>query len=490
MEKVVIYGAGKNCPRVISALRAGYDIVGIADKDARKQGGTIDAYKIFGLDELLRLYTDVDHVVVSIVDGYDEIRMELNKWGIPLGKIRKYDQLIGIVKPLSVFEYDSVSGDADMCKKLWHLQNEKYYASLHRAESENNMDIYRMDIAFVVPEPIKGSGGHRNIYRAVSYLRKRGHKLAVYYINSPVHADIVKWQVNEWFYDMSDIPFICYDGAMGVHDVCVATWWETAYAMLDNKDKFKVMFHFVQDNEAAFYPMSSDAILAENTYKQDIRYICSGPWMKAFLENKYGARADCFQFPVNREIYNTERPRTKEKKNILFFAKPEIPRRCYEIGVAALTEVHRRMPEVELIFFGSDRVKDVPFPVVDLGILPEISDLAELYRNADLGVVFSTTNPSLVPYEMMSCGCPVADLDMELALSKYGNDENNVFLLDIRPKRMGEQICEILHNEELRKEKQDHGFAWVKKEFPSEDEMGNKVEKMIQNEVMNGGMIK
>lgn len=482
LEKVIIYGAGDNCPRVISALMSGYDIVGIVDKDVKKQGRSIFAYKIFGWDELMQLSFHADYIVVSVVNYYDEIRRELNGLGIPLCKIRKYNQLINIVKPLNIFECGHMPGSMDAQIRLWHLQNEENYADVHRTVSGNSID--RLDIAFIVSEPIKGSGGHRNIYRAISYLRRRGHKLAVYYINSSIHADLVKWQVNEWFYDMLDISFICYDGIMGTHDVCVATWWETVYAMLDNRKQIKYMFDFVQDNEAAFYPMSSNAILAENTYKQDIRYICSGPWMKAFLENKYGVRADCFQFPVNHEIYNTKKPRIKRKKNLIFFAKPEIARRCYEIGVAALAEVYRRMPEVELIFFGSDKVKEIPFPAVNLGILPTISDLAELYQNADLGIVFSTTNPSLVPYEMMSCGCPVADMDMEFALSKYGNDENNVFLLDIRPQQMGKQICEILQNEELLKKKQEHGFAWVNKEFPSEDEMGGIVEMSIRSEIV------
>ena len=48
--------------------------------------------------------------------------------------------------------------------------------------------------------------------------------------------------------------------------------------------------------------------------------------------------------------------------------------------------------------------------VENYALLPTIKDLADLYRESTIGMVFSTTNPSLVPYEMMACGLPVIDL--------------------------------------------------------------------------------
>ena len=39
--------------------------------------------------------------------------------------------------------------------------------------------------------------------------------------------------------------------------------------------------------------------------------------------------------------------------------------------------------------------------------------LADLYRRATVGVVFSATNYSLIPHEMMACGLPVVELDGE-----------------------------------------------------------------------------
>ncbi len=387
------------------------------------------------------------------------------------------------VEPIDPFAMMPVIKDKTEESSIARAQNREFYQLVYSKKPNAEVNVNCMDIAFIVPDPIKGSGGHRNIYRAIKYLKKSGHILTVYYINTKLNATEVKKQVCDWFYDMGDIPFVCYDGTLGYHDVCVATWWETAYAMLDNKDKIKYLFNMVQDYEPAFYPMSSQAILAENTYKQDVMFICSGPWVKAFLNNKYHARAEYFQFPVDRSVYNQNRPRTKKNKNIIFFAKPEMYRRCYEIGIEALSEFHKFNSDVEIILFGSNNVGEVPFPATKLGVLPTINDLADLYRNADLGIVFSTTNPSLVPYEMMHCGCPVVDLDVEFALSKYGENPKNVFLFDARPKLMGKQISDVISDERLLNERRINALEWVMREFPSEDKMGELVEQIIIQEI-------
>ena len=407
------------------------------------------------------------HNAFAKLFGLRVVLEEINKPVINIPVVEQSDDITEIVKIPSIEK----------------AQEPKFYQEVYEKTPNATVDLKRLDIAFIVPDPIKGSGGHRNIYRAVKFLKSKGHTLTIYYINTRLNAREVKQQVSDWFYDMTDIPFICYDGTMGYHDVVIATWWETAYCMYDNANRIKYQFHFVQDYEPSFYPMSSQAILAENTYKQDVRFICSGPWCKAFLERKYNARADYFQFPVDRKIYNMGKPRTKRNKNVIFFAKSEMARRCYEIGIEALKEFHKLDPEVEIILFGSNNIGDVPFPATRLGLLPTINDLADLYRNADIGIVFSTTNPSLVPYEMMHCGCPVVDLNLEFSLSKYGENEDNIILCDAIPRVMGQQLYEAIHNEELLKTKRESALTWVMKEFPSEDEMGQIVEDIILDEI-------
>lgn len=117
-------------------------------------------------------------------------------------------------------------------------------------------------------------------------------------------------------------------------------------------------------------------------------------------------------------------------------------------------------------------------------MLPTLHDLADLYRNATLGIVFSTTNPSLVPYEMMACGCPVADLDANNALAKYGDDINNVFLFNTYPKKFAQELLDIIDNDKLLELKSKSGQAWVNNEFPTEPQMAKKVEEIIKNRII------
>lgn len=365
------------------------------------------------------------------------------------------------------------------------LQVQKMLDEVMNKTFSDKLDINHLDIAFIIPAPVKGGGGHRNLFRAIKYLKDFGHKLTVYYTMSEEDAYSVKKNSSEWFYDMSDIPFVRFEGQLGFHDVGVCSFWTTAQDLKSQIDKVKYPFYFVQDFEPMFYEMGTGYILAENTYKFGFSCICSGPWCKDFLINKYHAEADYFQFPVDYDIYNNSKPRTKKNKNIIFFAKPEMPRRCYDIGIQALKHFNELCPEVEIITFGSNKIDErtIPFKVTHLGLLPTINDLADLYRNADFGLVFSTTNPSLVPYEMMSCGCPVGDLDVELALSKYGNSQDNVFLLNPLPEKMGEELAEIFKHPKEIKKRAESGKMFVKNEFPTELEMAKIVERIIKDKV-------
>lgn len=119
--------------------------------------------------------------------------------------------------------------------------------------------------------------------------------------------------------------------------------------------------------------MSSNYILAENSYRLGFSHICSGPWMHNCITKRYGVKSDYFQFPVDKGVYNTNGIRTKKNKNLVFFAKPEMPRRCFELGIQALEKFHEQRPDVEIILFGSKQVEQdrIPFPCTIKKLLPK-----------------------------------------------------------------------------------------------------------------------
>ena len=277
-----------------------------------------------------------------------------------------------------------------------------------------------------------------------------------------------------------------YTGSINPTDVLFATHWTTVDAAVRARGVARQLMYFVQDFEPAFAPMGTEYILAENTYRLGLYHITSGPWCENLLKRDFGCEADHFVFPVDRKIYHP-RGRTRQNKNIIFFARPEMPRRCFELGVMALEQFHQLRPDVEIILFGSQKVEKfpVPFPATIQALLPTIDDLAQLYANADLGVVFSTTNPSLVPYEMMACGLPVVDLGRPGNEVNYGGRQDIALLADPAPAVMAKQIRDLMDHPDQLLSRSRRGLEFVQT-FPSEEEMARRVEDLILKRMGKG----
>jgi glycosyltransferase involved in cell wall biosynthesis len=62
---------------------------------------------------------------------------------------------------------------------------------------------------------------------------------------------------------------------------------------------------------------------------------------------------------------------------------------------------------VEFVFAGGDVANyDLPFPFLNAGLV-SLDELPDLYSKVDAALVISSTNLSLLPLELMACGCPV-----------------------------------------------------------------------------------
>jgi glycosyltransferase involved in cell wall biosynthesis len=166
-----------------------------------------------------------------------------------------------------------------------------------------------------------------------------------------------------------------------------------------------------------------------------------------------------------------------------------MPRRCYEIGIQVLELVNRMLPDVEIILFGSNQVvsDQFSFPVVCKGVLPTTQDLADLYNSATIGMVFSPTNPSLVPYEMMACGLPVVDLKLsDDCVIKYGGSEDVAYLVEPSPAKIAKVIIRALLDSNELNLRSTNGISFIKENFPDEEEMCRKVESYLLANLNSG----
>lgn len=345
----------------------------------------------------------------------------------------------------------------------------------------------KLKIAWVIPQPFEASGGHRNIFRAIRYLSEFGHSCSLHVLPDNHRfskGEQIRDFITQEFFDIKADEVHHGVDNIGECDVMVCTYWTTAYVVRDNAAKAPLKVYFLQDYEPMFFPMGTDYVRACETYRFGFYPITSGPWPLRMLEKEWGVKHGAFfRFPIDRAIYHADAvaPRNPHPR-IAYFARPDMPRRCYPLGVEALKIVKAERPEVEILFYGdkSEKFQHVPFEFTNVGMTPDIADLGDLYRSCDVGLCFSTTNPSLVPFEMMACGLPVVDLDVNGNEVSYGGRENCT-LAAASPRDIADKIYEVLDNPAKAADLRQRGIRYAE-EFPTEIEMVRLIESYMVKE--------
>jgi len=328
-------------------------------------------------------------------------------------------------------------------------------------------DASALNIHWIIPDFAAGGGGHMTIFRMARYLEFCGHKQTIW-INKPsMHenehnaADTILKHFQQF---TGTVKFLDKRFEKAKGDIVIATDCWTVWPAMSAQN-FKQRFYFVQDFEPSFHPMGSHYLAAEQTYKQDINCICASPWLAKLMQEKYDRWAAHFWLAADRELYHPPLKAVKNKRpRIAFYARHFTARRAVELGMLALELLAKRGVDFEVDFFGAPvEFTQAPFRFKDHGVAsPE--DLAALFQQADIGVVFSATNYSLVPQEMMSCGLPIVELKGESTDCIFPVD--TVSLAEPHPARIADAI-EALLNDTNKREKQAlaasnwvNGFCW------------------------------
>lgn len=334
----------------------------------------------------------------------------------------------------------------------------------------------RIILNWIIPEMGIGSGGHINIFRFISMLENSGIHNRVY-IEKPVnfntnealhefikkHFSILDEKV-EIFYNTETIAF-----AHGT----VATSWTTAYyvKMFNNTIS---KFYFVQDYEPYFYSLGSEYEFANNTYKFGFRGITAGDWLKNICINDYNMTADSFGFSYDKDLYSAQNKKD-DTPRVFFYARPVTPRRDFELGLLALHQLTKLVPEVEVVFAGWDVSNyEIPFKHQNRGIV-SIEDLSELYGQCDMCLVISNTNLSLLPLEVMASNS-VAVCSKGENSTWLVNEENSI-LVDFEPNSIAKTMQYYLENKQELEEIRKRGLKFA--QSTSWDKEGKKVRDAI-----------
>ena len=322
-----------------------------------------------------------------------------------------------------------------------------------------------LDIHWIIPSFSVGAGGHMTIFRFVAFFEKFGHRQTIWIQNAsnyrvPIDA---RRAIEAHYQPIGDSVFVRFlpDTLQQLSgDVIIATDCWTAYPVAAATN-FKERFYFIQDYETLFHPAGANQLVVEKTYNLGFAALCAGPWL-AGIARGHGMWAREWALAVDSEHYfpASSPPPTKKKGELIhiaFYARSNTPRRAVELGLAAFETLSEMGYVFHLhCFGGDDRPQAKGYEVTYHGIVsPE--ELGVLYRRCDIGVVFSATNYSLIPLEMMGCALPVVELDVDSVRAIFAADE--LLMAEPTPPAIARAIAQLIDQPELRSKFAAHGLA-------------------------------
>lgn len=207
---------------------------------------------------------------------------------------------------------------------------------------------------------------------------------------------------------------------VGANDVFFATAWWTAQiakhasALLGNRP----FIYLVQDFEPLFYASSTPYALALETYELDhipvintslLRDYLAAKAVGRYAERGFVDRALVFEPAIDRASFFPEQ-HGRDRRRLLFYARPSHPRNLFPIGVAALRHAIDRgiLSPLHWDFIGMGET----FEPIDLGYGATLTcapwlgfdDYAGEMRQADLLLsLMMSPHPSYPPLEMGAC---------------------------------------------------------------------------------------
>lgn len=442
-----------------------------------------------GEDEIKNYLSIVNTIlnVSSVVwkkGNYDEILDEATKlkvagdWYIYF-KVLEMGDLAFSSKPYNFFrkhsksvsttvrddiEYKEICRIQDEISEKYELTMQTYFDQRRRRnymDQSVSRDVRKKRVAWVIPHPGKGSGGHRTIIQNVNALVAAGYECDIYVEEDYISTDEeVMNKINEYY------GYCAAKTYVGIvlrqeYDLVFATGW-TTIDFVKNLDCPKKAY-FIQDYEPWFLPMGDNYIKTENSYRLGYDSITIGKWLSHKMIDEYDIPSQYFDFCADLNVY--KKLDNIEKENaICYIFQPEKPRRCDQIGLKALKIIKELRPDVKIYLYGSNTKMAPGFEAEKLGIIP-IKECNELYNKCKIGFCISASNPSRIPFEMMAAGLPVLEIYKENNL--YDFPEGGIKLAEPTPEALATAMLELLDNDKEREKMSEIGINYMK-DYPLE----------------------
>ena len=256
-------------------------------------------------------------------------------------------------------------------------------------------------------------GGIHTIMRFADHFTQKQNTLNHFVVYGRDRGDVegMSVQIAEAYprlrFEMHLLPKYGAEAELPSADIGICTLWTSAYHLL-RYNQCRGKFYLVQDFEPAFTSANSVYGLIEETYRFGFSGIANTPGV-AEAYGAYGNEVVAFLPAVDRTVYYPPVERDEGPMRIVFYGRPNNPRNGFELGSEALSEAKRRHGDrVEIYSAGAEFIEadhGLDGVLTNLGVLANTQEVADLYRRADIGLVFMyTKHPSYQPLEYMACG--------------------------------------------------------------------------------------
>ncbi len=315
----------------------------------------------------------------------------------------------------------------------------------------------RLVINWIVRAPIGAtSGGYRTIFKLANHLGRRGHRVRIYVERVAHLAELddaaIQAYVEKHFGPL-DLEVVVGHQRIQAADATIATNWPTAFTVArGNCSPFR--FYFVQDFEPDFYSEADPyRRRAAETYDLPLQHVTIGAALASRIGSMTGREVECIDFAVDRELFHVRTPPAERAGpvRVLFFARPGLTRRGFDLGVAALARAVAGRTEIEVALFGTPREEMPPLPFRHevLGVLDRESVAREMDR-AHILLTFSlSANISWVPFEGMATGCAVVEIDLP-AIAQMVDAGRTCLLAEPTPEAVAAALGRLLDDDTLR----------------------------------------
>ena len=400
---------------------------------------------------------------------------------LSLNYYRKHSNSVCTVVKADI-EYGEICRIQDMIATKYHLSVDIYKTQrLRRSYMDQNVskNIRKKRIAWVIPYPGRGSGGHRTIIQNVNALIRHGYECDIYVEDNGIStSQQVAKEIDEYYETCaanvySGIYLRCE------YDLIFQTGWQVIDFVKSLESDLKG--YFIQDYEPWFFPMGDKYIDIENSYRLGYKNITIGKWLSHKMMDEFNSPSQYFDFCADLNVYKPL-DNVKKENAICYIFQPEKPRRCDVLALKALKLVKEIKKDVKIYVYGSNTDKPIDVEVERLGIIP-IEKCNELYNKCVVGLCMSASNPSRIPFEMMAAGLPVVELYRENNLYDFPDDA--VLLAEPSCEGVATALIYLLENEEVRSCMSAAGIRYMK-DYPLEkgyQQFLNAVDNVLNNNV-------